>query len=794
MSVVGSDGRQPLTQAEAVRLTHPEASEVLIRDRMATEPLDLSFRSLPRVVFVDCNLDAGLVLRGSEFAGLELHGCRVKYVDLRQARITGDLRLIDLVGHGPPDDQPEDSKDAEDTTDAGVSENTEHSEDAEGPQLEIRLGKPSAEESTRSRDAVVGEEHTPEPSEPSEPSKPSKPSTPSKPSATDVRFTCPVNAGGLRIGGEVALDGSAVSPEDEDALVAATRAPAPLEPDSGTTGVNWDLVLQGIGVASGLAAWVAVVGGGRLWARMEAAGVPALATLAGVGRGWLVAEGLQTLLVPMLLGVVAALTVYFSRRDPRLTDSQGSPADVVTQGQPMTPNGLLDIGRARPVRLVDRFASRTDGAALPLLGLLLTLLAVLGILIARASWQVLATSVLGLGAALALGWAAGSHRSRRTRLTAVALAAVTVVVVFVLWVANGNGLVPPVAAALVVAGVAVLFAALLQRQDDDRWAWALLIAASVSGILFSLAIRIEVPWLLVMGAITTLAIWLALGALADRGPRAAALVVFVSIVAWSGALGFVREIGNRTPDLPLARVELADGTPDAAGYLLGRSSDHVYLAQDPPGDIDPGDDVDRRLLVIPDGDVERIVIGRDIVLPEVAEDTSSWWQDLGDAIGVTGTTGPPPDGITDADLADPATTPPEEQPPFDPATAIGHRDREVGEDRARITLQAVDRNGAVAYVWATVTNHSQEDRTAADLLDLETGDFDTAALVDVAAQRLYRVSRRGEECDCAGGLDRVSVPPDGSYGVWAVVVTTTDTDTVDVLVPPFGVFRDVPLD
>ncbi|NPC41196.1 hypothetical protein [Nocardioides sp. zg-1230] len=728
---VGSDKPDPrrLTAHEIrARLSDlRDGDDLLVRDRHVETDVDLSFRTLPRVVLVDCDLDGALLLRGSELSGLELHGCRVQYVDLRQSRVTGDLRLVELAGRTPPDAD---------------------------------------------------------------------------------RLTCPVNAEGLRVDGSLILDGSALSSRDEDALVEAAGRPTPLDLDAGPAGVSWDLVLQGVGLASGLAAWVAIVGGGRLWARMEAAGVPALATLAGVGRGWLVAEGLQTLLVPMLLGVVAALTVYFSRRDPRLTGSPGAPADVVRRGQPVAPNGLLSLDRARPVRLVDRFANRTGAAALPLLGLLLALLAVLGILIARASGQVLATSVLGLGAALALGLAVGSSRSRRTRLTAVALAAVTVEVVFVLWMANGNGLVPPVTAALVVTGVAVLFAALLHRQDDDRWAWALLIAASVSGILFSLAIRIEVPWLLAMGAVTVLAIWLALGALADRGPRAAALVVFVAIVAWSGALGFVREIGNRTPDLPLARVELTDGAPDAAGYLLGRSSDHVYLAQDPPGDIDPGDDVDRRLLVIPDGDVERVVIGRDIVLPEVAEDTSSWWRDLGDPIGVTGpgpsepgpgvrdveptgTTGPPPDVIPDTDPADPLPTQPEEQPPFDPATAIGYRDREVGGDRVRVILQAVEHNAAVAYVWVTATNHSQEDRTAADLLDLEAGDFDTVALVDVAAEQLYRVSRREGTCDCAGGLDRVTVPPKGSYGVWAVVVTAPDADTVDVLVPPFGVFRDV---
>ena len=75
----------------------------------------------------------------------------------------------------------------------------------------------------------------------------------------------------------------------------------------------------------------------------------------------------------------------------------------------------------------------------------------------------------------------------------------------------------PLGARCLTKGRKYLLTHIIATALDDRWAWALLIAASVSGILFSLAIRIEVPWLLAMGAVAVLAIWLALDGMTALG-------------------------------------------------------------------------------------------------------------------------------------------------------------------------------------------------------------------------------------------------------------------------------------
>src|ERR1044071_8895936 len=76
--------------------------------------------------------------------------------------------------------------------------------------------------------------------------------------------------------------------------------------------INWDTVVQVVGAGAAIATWVAVVGGGRVWARLHAAEVPATQTLAVLPRQLLLVEGLQTLLAPLLIGAFAALVVYFS--------------------------------------------------------------------------------------------------------------------------------------------------------------------------------------------------------------------------------------------------------------------------------------------------------------------------------------------------------------------------------------------------------------------------------------------------------------------------------------------------
>jgi hypothetical protein len=49
-------------------------------------------------------------------------------------------------------------------------------------------------------------------------------------------------------------------------------------------GVRWDLLLQVVGAGAAIAAWIAVVGGARVWAKMYAADIPATQTLSVLPR------------------------------------------------------------------------------------------------------------------------------------------------------------------------------------------------------------------------------------------------------------------------------------------------------------------------------------------------------------------------------------------------------------------------------------------------------------------------------------------------------------------------------
>src|SRR4051794_13113823 len=93
-------------------------------------------------------------------------------------------------------------------------------------------------------------------------------------------------------------------------------APAtPAEPSAtgGERTIPWDTILQAVGAVTALAAWVALVGGAHIWARLSAAHVPNRQTLAALPQTLFIVEGLQTLLVPLLIGAGVALAIYLSR-------------------------------------------------------------------------------------------------------------------------------------------------------------------------------------------------------------------------------------------------------------------------------------------------------------------------------------------------------------------------------------------------------------------------------------------------------------------------------------------------
>lgn len=343
-------------------------------------------------------------------------------------------------------------------------------------------------------------------------------------------------------------------------------------------------------------------------------------------------------------------------------------------------------------------------------------------------------------------------------------------------------------------------------------------------MLLSLAATVKVPWLVVMGLVTVLAVWVTLGAVVDKTPRAVAVIVFVAIVVWSGALGFAREIGDRTPDLSLARVDLRDGN-SVGGYFLGRSSSHVFLAQDdaPPDSEDrddaptdsedrddtPTDSEGRHVLTLADEDVERVVYGRTVVLAGTDSQEGRFWDFLVEA-NLTepiqkpvepgpGTEGKPPaentppaPDITTDDTVNQPTYAPSPEEPFERTDAIASRDETVSGVPVRLELLGLRRTGNVVHLDLRVLNMAQTPHSAARLLSLYGGsDFDTPRLTDPAGQRVYQVSRGQAGCDCSDGLSRIKLDRFESLRLWAMVVVPPSVATVDLTVPGFGTFQDV---
>jgi hypothetical protein len=240
---------------------------------------------------------------------------------------------------------------------------------------------------------------------------------------------------GATITGVVTAD-SMLHADYSDALLARRR------PDlKAKTGVvHWDLILQAVGPASALTAWVAIVGGATLWARMESIDAPALPTLAALGQSWMVTAGLQTLLVPILLGSVVAVLVYYSHwdADPTSPSIDHGPATNLQETVPAAVehagSAILPLRRLRPLVVPRRLRRRTGRVeALPVI--VIGGLFAAGLYVAQASWVILVSTfaVLVAGVVGTVGTASGrQHVTWRLALTAAAGCVVALV-----WYSSG---------------------------------------------------------------------------------------------------------------------------------------------------------------------------------------------------------------------------------------------------------------------------------------------------------------------------------------------------------------------
>jgi hypothetical protein len=157
-------------------------------------------------------------------------------------------------------------------------------------------------------------------------------------------------------------------------------------------------------------------------------------------------------------------------------------------------------------------------------------------------------------------------------LSTAALVLVTLTIVRVDWSIVGYWAL----AGLALGGVG-WFAA---SREWSRLAAGLLLLASlapIAGVVSAVADKMDGPLIAVMIGVTFGVAWMAFGALVDLSRLRTAVTLFVALMAWSGALAFLRDLGADVPELETARVT-RQGAPALDGYYLGGSGGDVYVA------------------------------------------------------------------------------------------------------------------------------------------------------------------------------------------------------------------------
>ncbi len=523
--------------------------------------------------------------------------------------------------------------------------------------------------------------------------------------------------------------------------------PPPKEEESADSR-HWQIAAQIIGAAAALAAWVAVVGGARWWARLHAADIPTNPALSTLPRELLIATGLQTLLLPLVLGASVALLAMLTL-PPRRVKALPAPvtslanvdppaSEVVTPGDDDPPKGEVEDSNdpnateppKRPPRslhelwtLISSTAAiasitslRRDNAPDLKLAVVVSLTALLGGLV---------LSIIRPDLGTLWSWLGGV-----STLVGVLL--------------------------LIYASPINWWRARKKGGDRKLQEWALGIALLVAVVGVPLAfvvaaeVVVEVDKLAAMVMVTFVALWLAAAA-TYRWPDRAVVVTFIGLALWSGTIAFLRELGLKKPQLETATVELTRGRI-ADHFLLTASKDSVVLAtkSKPPN-----------VVVVARKDVSRLRVGP--------------LESVKDA------TGPVP----------PAPTPEPKAPPFELV---------LDGVPLRLELKTFRREGQMLHLTLRLTNTGKAGAktfTIGDLFDDLTegppdeliNTVDGVTVRDPSTLREYLVGRRkpGGQCECASGLERRALLPgkpadlDAYFG-WPGV------RPLDIKVPVFGSF------
>src|SRR4051794_8549959 len=79
--------------------------------------------------------------------------------------------------------------------------------------------------------------------------------------------------------------------------------------------LEWETLLGIVGAAAALGLWINVVGGAVLWSRFHEADLPATHIVGLVPNTTLIGLGLQALVLPLLVAMVAVSVFYVVRRE-----------------------------------------------------------------------------------------------------------------------------------------------------------------------------------------------------------------------------------------------------------------------------------------------------------------------------------------------------------------------------------------------------------------------------------------------------------------------------------------------
>ena len=335
------------------------------------------------------------------------------------------------------------------------------------------------------------------------------------------------------------------------------------------------IAVQILAAGAALAAWVAVVGGARVWARLYSAGISPEWIAPAYSERALVGQGLRALLVPLALGALVA-GVLLSRRTPPAI--RAIPTDTDFEEWLRTPAAAEALPAATDAQLEEWL--RTPAAAPR------PLTAVNAELLELASDEAFARPSRQRGRAVIDAFMRKKFEEQwrdrvkeRTRLFK-----------------RGTSR----RAALRTAGKEAL-------SDYGEVALVILGAVLLLALVATiwLLVHVHVWWLLGMLVITVLfALTVFVIALRGLTSRQLAAAFFTAVALWAGFLSFFREAGWKDPKFNLG-VVVRHTSPElscVSGFFVLQSDNDVYIARRLSGG-------GLQTVVIPRADVVTLAVG-----------------------------------------------------------------------------------------------------------------------------------------------------------------------------------------